>query len=242
MDCNDLNAHRLDVAILRHVAFEGPGLLGDALVAAGWAVRHYDLSGGDPVPGAANADAFVLLGGPMSANDPLPYRQAELQLIRDANAASKPVLGICLGSQLIAMAAGARVYANPVKEIGWFAVHWTPAAASDSLFQGLRESETVFHWHGETFDLPQGAEWLAHSDACRHQAFRWGDSTYGIQFHIEVTPAMIADWLQQDANCGDTRELEHWPDPRAHSGRQAELAALIFGRWARMARDRRHAR
>jgi GMP synthase-like glutamine amidotransferase len=134
------------------------------------------------------------------------------------------------------------VYPNPVKEIGWVPVHWMPAAVDDCLFHGLQVSETVFQWHSETFDLPEGAEWLASSNACRHQAFRLGDSTYGLQFHIEVTPAIIADWLQQDANCGDTRELDQWPDPQAHSARQAELAALIFGRWARSAREHRHAR
>jgi GMP synthase (glutamine-hydrolysing) len=241
MDCNDLSRSHLDVAILRHVPFEGPGLLGDALGAAGWVIRHYDLSAGDLVPSTADADAFVILGGPMSANDPLPYRPGELQLIRDAHAAGKPLLGICLGAQLIAMAAGARVYRNPVKEIGWFDLYWRPAAAQDCLFNGLQGSEKVFQWHGETFDLPAGAEWLAYSDACHHQAFRLGSSTYGLQFHIEVSPSIISDWLQQDANCGDTRELDHWPDPHAHAARQAELAALIFGRWARMARERRHA-
>src|SRR5436190_14483569 len=126
------------------------------------------------------------MGGPMSANDCLPYLEAELRLLEHAVTMGKPLLGICLGSQLITKALGGRVYRNPVKEIGWAPVHWTPAARTDVLLAGLVEPETVFHWHGDTFDLPSGSTWLAWSDACRNQAFRMGPLIYAFQFHLEV--------------------------------------------------------
>ncbi|MGA9623052.1 MAG: hypothetical protein WBQ65_01170, partial [Bryobacteraceae bacterium] len=140
-------------------------------------------------------------------------------------------LGVCLGAQLIAKALGAKVYRNPVKEIGWFEIHFTGAAARDPLFAGVGPSETVFHWHGETFDLPPGAERLAYSEACRNQAFRFAAGVFGLQFHLEVTPAMIEDWSAQDANCGDVRELATPIDPRQNAARLALLSSVVFGRW-----------
>ena len=151
----------------RHVAFEHLGLIAPALESRGLSVQYVDLFEGAPVPERiAEAAGLIFMGGPMSANDDLPYLRAELALIEQAAKAGTPVLGVCLGAQLIAKALGARVYRNRVKEIGWFPVSWTPAAARDPLFAGLSAPETVFHWHGETFDLPAGAEWLARSEAC----------------------------------------------------------------------------
>src|SRR5258706_15735436 len=109
------------------------------------------------------------MGGPMSANDELPYIRQELDLIGEAASLGKPILGVCLGAQLIAKALGAPVYANAVKEIGWYPIQWTGAAAEDPICSGLASPEAVFHWHGEAFDLPRGAEWLAKSHACPHQ-------------------------------------------------------------------------
>ena len=168
-----------------------------------------------------------------------PTSAGNWRLIERAATAGKPVLGVCLGAQLVAKALGARVYRNPVKEIGWYPITWTEAAGHDALLTGLAGEETVFHWHGETFDLPAGAEWLASSVACRHQAFRVGDSAYGLQFHLEVTPEMISDWVSQDLNSGDVRELDTSPDPHAHAARMAELARLVFGRWASLAAQAR---
>ena len=164
-----------------------------------------DLYGSGAAPSPDEADGLIFMGGPMSVNDDLPYIRQELRLIEQAVARDKPVLGVCLGAQLIARALGGRVYKNPVKEIGWFAVRFTEAARADRLFAGLDGPELVFHWHGETFDLPAGAELLALSGGCRHQAYRMGENVYGLQFHLEVTPEMIADWCRQDANCGDMR-------------------------------------
>ena len=171
----------------------------------------------------------------MSVNDDLEYLRREEGFIRDAVSNRVPVLGICLGSQLIAKALGAQVRRNAAKEIGWFELRFTPAATADALFDGL-ERETVLHWHGETFDLPPGAELLAESELCQNQAFRLGDRAYGMQFHLEVTPEMIADWCLQDENCGDVRELTSPIDPYYNAGRMAELSRRVFGGWCDLLR------
>jgi GMP synthase-like glutamine amidotransferase len=153
-------------------------------------------------------------------------------LIAQAVSQGQPLLGICLGSQLIARVLGADVHRNQEKEIGWFDIYFTEAAADDALFGGIRGPETVFHWHGDTWELPLGAERLAWSHSCGNQAFRAGRNIYGMQFHLEVTPAMIADWQLQDENCGDVCELPAPLDPNAHSSRQQELSKTVFGRWS----------
>jgi GMP synthase-like glutamine amidotransferase len=149
----------------------------------------------------------------------------------------QPVLGICLGAQLIARALGGTVRRNSAKEIGWYDLRFTEAAWADRLFQGL-STETVFHWHGETFELPPGAELLASSDLCCHQAFRVGEFVYALQFHLEVTPEIIADWCMQDENCGDVRELSYAIDPSLNAQRLAALASQVFGNWSEMLQTR----
>lgn len=219
----------MSVLAIRHVPFEYMGLIETVLERRRIPYRYLDAP--ETMPPLDGVNGLVIMGGPMSANDDLPYIKTELQLIERAAARGIPVLGICLGSQLIAKALGARVYRNPTKEIGWFPLHWTEAAQHDRLFAGFHDSELIFQWHGETFDLPSGSEWLAWSDACLHQAFRNGDNVYGLQFHLEVTPEMISDWCGQDANCGDVRELTEPIDPHAHADRQRELADVVFNRW-----------
>lgn len=221
----------MKVLAFRHIPFEGAGLLETALTTRGVGLEYVDLYRGGSVPNTDAAAGLVFLGGPMSVNDDLDYLRVEEDIIRRAIARRKPVLGICLGSQLIARAMGARVYRNPSKEIGWFDIHLTEAAAADPLFTGVQRSENVFHWHGETFDLPAGAELLARSALCAHQAFRLGDRTYGLQFHLEVTPEMIADWTRQEANCGDVTELTQPIDPYGNAQRMAQIADVVFGCW-----------
>jgi GMP synthase (glutamine-hydrolysing) len=232
------------VLAFRHVPFEGLGLIEPALAARHIAVDYADLNQPDvylsdiyqpppPLPDIAAYDALIFLGGPMSVNHPLPFLRREMELIRQAVARRQPILGICLGAQLIARALGAMVRRNSSSEIGWYGLHFTPAAMDDRLFHGL-STETVFHWHGETFDLPPGAELLASSALCRNQAYRIGQRVYAFQFHLEVTPEMIADWCLQDENAGDVRELESAVDPSFNAPRLAALSALVFGRWAEM--------
>lgn len=222
------------VLAFRHVPFEGLGLIEPALRARHIAVHYADLYlPGAPPPDIAAFDALIFLGGPMSVNDNLSFLHEEMEFIRQAIARRQPILGICLGAQLIAHAMGATVRRNSASEIGWYALHFTEASVDDRLFHGL-STETVFHWHGETFDLPPGAELLASSGLCRNQAYRIGDRVYAIQFHLEVTPEMVADWCVQDENCGDVRALELAVDPSFNAPRLAALSALVFGRWAGM--------
>ena len=227
----------MKVLVFRHIPFEGPGHIASAMESRGIGMDYADLYQGDvPDPEISDFAGLIFMGGPMSANDPLPYIERERALIARAAAQGQPILGICLGSQLIARSLGAEVRRNREKEIGWFDIHFTDAAADDAVFGGIRGPETVFHWHGETWDLPPGAELLASSRACANQAFRAGRNIYGLQFHVEVTPVMIGDWQAQDANCGDVRELSAPLDPHAHAARQQELSALLFGRWCGLLR------
>jgi len=166
-----------------------------------------------------------------SVNDDLYWLGDEMREIRDAVDRGKPVLGICLGAQLIAKALGAMVYRNPAKEIGWAPVYWTEQAAADPLFRGFSRPEPVFHWHGETFDLPDGAERLAYSEVCANQAFRIAGNVYGLQFHLEVTPAIVEDWCRSDENCGSAREMVAPINPHENALRLAEMAGIIFDRW-----------
>jgi GMP synthase (glutamine-hydrolysing) len=224
------------VLAFRHVPFEGLGRIEPELLSHGIEFEYADLYASEPPASPAGYDGLIFLGGPMSVNDDLAFLRREEDYIRKAIDRGIPILGVCLGAQLTAHALGAQVRRNGVKEIGWYEVLLTPAGRDDPVFAAFRESETVFHWHGETFDLPPGAELLASSERCRNQAFRIGKTLYGMQFHLEVTPAMIAAWCLEDENCGDVRELERPLDPAANSIKMAELARLTFGAWCKLVR------
>jgi GMP synthase-like glutamine amidotransferase len=204
--------------ILRHEPFEHLGTFASILDENRVAYEYHDL--GEPLA-PDNPRGVIIMGGPMSANDDLPGLRDELALIERALGEHVPVLGICLGSQLIAKVLGAKVYANEQLEIGWAPVWRTDAAADDALFGRMETPETFFHWHGETFDLPSGAELLAYSEKCRHQAYRYGRRVYGIQFHPEVNAEMIADWCEQPVNCGDVATIEGPIDPHLHDPRES---------------------
>lgn len=224
------------VLAFRHVPFEGAGLIVPVLESHDVGLDYADLYlPGAVMPDVSKYDGLIVLGGPMSANDDLDYLRLEMEMLRAEVLRGRPVLGICLGAQLMARALGAAVRRNPVKEIGWYEIECTPAASGDSLLGGVSR-EPVFHWHGETFDLPPGAQLLASSQRCRHQAYRVGECAYGFQFHLEVTPGMIADWCVQDANCGDAMELEGTIDPCQGVTHMRELSARVFGGWCRTLR------
>jgi GMP synthase (glutamine-hydrolysing) len=220
----------------RHVPHEHLGRILPVLENRGAQLDYVDAEAQPArLPDPAGYAGLILMGGPMSVNDGLPYLQREMDWIAAAAGRGQPVLGVCLGAQLIAKALGGRVYRNPVKEIGWREIEFTEAVRSDPLFGRARARETVFHWHGETYDPPAGAVLLASSAACRQQAFRVGQNVYGLQFHLEVTPAMIAEWCEQDATCGDAREVTEPLDPKQNSGRLEELSHDVFGAWCDLA-------
>lgn len=184
---------------LQHVPFEGPGSIEAWLQNAGYAITHTALFESSALPALDEIDFLVVMGGPMSTNDEdefgwLPLEKA---FIHDVIQSGKPVLGICLGAQLIASAMGAKVYKNPVKEIGWFPVQGILPPTGSSPFKFPPYTE-AFHWHGETFDLPQGATLIARSEGCENQAFQMGASVIGLQFHLETTPKTAQELV---SNC-----------------------------------------
>jgi GMP synthase-like glutamine amidotransferase len=220
------------VLVFRHIPREPLGLIADALDLRRIEWVYVDLWQSQKLPLPVDqAQGLIFMGGPMSVNDSLPWLRQEERCITSAISNGVPVLGVCLGAQLLAKCLGSRVSPMGRKEIGWYPVRLRGSAMSDPLFAGLRPVETVFHWHGETFDLPAGSEWLAESDICPNQAFRCGSNLYGLQFHPEVTPEIISSWCHEDWNCGDQREAEHPIDPAAHETRMREIAAHLFGRW-----------
>src|SRR5262245_24706537 len=179
------------VCALQHVPFESIGQMRSWFDRRGCDVRYTRLYAGDPPPTTpTDFDLIVVAGGPMSANDDtlVPWLAAEKEFLRRAVTSGVPVLGICLGAQLIASALGARVFRSAVKEIGWFPVR----AATGSIRTGsarfaFPQEAMVFHWHGDTFDLPEGATLLASSAGCRAQAFQIGSKVIGLQFHLEMS-------------------------------------------------------
>ena len=177
----------MKVHVLQHVPFEGLGSIESWLVERGAKIGTTRFFEVPLLPHVANLGLIIALGGPMSVNDEadLPWLKAEKRFISEAIHAGKPVLGICLGAQLIASALGARVYPGQHKEIGWFDIEST--SNRPDLFQ-FPKTAKVFHWHGETLDLPPGAFRLARSKGCENQAFQVGPKVMGLQFHLETTP------------------------------------------------------
>lgn len=163
-----------------------------------YAVHHPYRDGGLPLVG--DISGLIVLGGAMGANDDVthPFLTGLKRLIREVVTAGIPYLGICLGGQLLAAALGARVVANRWEELGTLTVRLTEAGLTDSLFAGLGQEFTTFQWHHDSFNLPEAAVLLAESSACPHQAFRYGDSAWGLQFHPEVTEQIIRDWAAWD--------------------------------------------
>jgi len=226
------------VLAFRHEPAEHLGWIGEALGEAGVDFDYVDLPENPSAHVSLQRVAgIIFLGGSMSVNEDHAYLRRELGIIDQALAAGLPVLGICLGAQLLAKALGAEVFRNPVPELGWAPIWRTEAGHRDPLLGHLRDPEIVLHWHEETFDLPPGATWLAYSEACRHQAFRFGSNVYGLQFHLEATPEMIAAWCAGSSNQPTAAAIE----PALHRQRLRELSAAVFGTWARRVKAARKA-
>ena len=187
------------IAIFRHAAAEGPGYLAEFLDMQQIPWRLIAIDAGDTVPHSAEAySGLVFMGGPMSVNDALPWIAPALALIREAVAGDIPVLGHCLGGQLISKALGGTVSRNPVKEIGWGEVTVADNEAARNWF-GAVQNFQAFHWHGETFSLPQGATLLLSSAYCTNQAWAIGKHL-ALQCHVEMTAAMIVSWCEIGAD------------------------------------------
>ncbi|WDZ94866.1 glutamine amidotransferase [Herbaspirillum sp. WKF16] len=223
------------VLAIRHVHFEDLGSLAPALLERGYAVRYLDAAIDDLDAVDAHApDLLAVLGGPIGAFDEAryPFLQAELALVRRRLQSRRPLLGICLGAQLIARALGAKVYPMGVKEIGYAPLELTTQGKSSAL--APLEGVPVLHWHGDQFDIPAGAAYLAATGTGAHQAFALGDAVLGLQFHLEAEAATLERWLVghagELAQCGiDPRTLRA---QAAQSGKRLEAAAAeVLARW-----------
>lgn len=185
------------VYIFRHLEHEGPGYFADFLEQRHIPYTVIRIDQGDAVPESiVHASALVFMGGNMSVNDPLPWIDQELALIRQAAAVNMPVLGHCLGSQLISKALGGSITANPVKEIGWLDVEQMDNAVARTWCEGLPKRLLMFHWHGETFTLPDGATHILKSQHCANQAFVI-NNMLGLQCHVEMTANMVVEWARE---------------------------------------------
>ena len=185
------------LSVVKHEVFEGPGGIADWARERGHSVRVVELSKGEALPALGDFDALVLMGGPMSVNeeDRYAWLKPEKALVREALAGGKKILGVCLGSQMIASALGATVRPNAFKEIGWFPIESTAAGKAHPWWGRMPSTLPVFHWHGETFDLPPGAELLARSSACEHQVYAIGDRVLALQCHLEVNADSLSDMV-----------------------------------------------
>ena len=226
----------MQVLAFRHAPLEGLGTMADNLRGRGIDYQVADLYLDPVVPDLAPYAGLIVMGGPMSVNDDFPWLRLEIAAVQRAIERGMPLLGVCLGAQMIARAMGARVYPNARKEIGWGRIEWTAAARADRVFGGRMGFANVFQWHGETFDLPAGADLLATGEVCRHQAFRARGNVYGVQFHPEVTPGTIVEWQRQDDACGELREAGGSIDAKAHAAETAALAAAVCHGWCTLLR------
>jgi len=192
----------MNVLIIKHAEIEGPGLIGDFLVQGKIPYRVIDLYLNTPLPKPENFTHVVIMGGPMNVyeEDQYPFLRNEDLFIKEAIQRGRAILGICLGAQLIAKALGAKVFKAPAKEIGWYDVSLTRVGSQDPLFSNLPKKFPVFQWHEDTFEIPRGGQLIATSSPVSHQAFRYGETAYGLQFHLEVTKEMIREWLEADGD------------------------------------------
>ncbi|MFN3395705.1 MAG: type 1 glutamine amidotransferase [Thermodesulfovibrionales bacterium] len=192
----------MKVLIIKNVPMEGPGTIEDYLKTIKAPYQIINISAKELVPDLSHFSHLVIMGGPMAVYEmeSFPFLKEEALLIERAIKSGLHVLGICLGAQMIAHVLGARVYPGRVKEIGWYEVSLTEEGKRDQVMSQISDNgkATVFQWHGDTFDIPKGAVRLASSELFENQAFRYSDSVYALQFHIEVTPDIIREWFKDE--------------------------------------------
>jgi GMP synthase (glutamine-hydrolysing) len=216
------------VLVLQHIACEPPGVYEDVLHERGVTIHRVELDEGEPLPDWRAFDAIVAMGGPMGAldDDEHPWLVDEKRLIAEAVRSGLPFWGVCLGVQLLAASLGARVYPGSAPEVGLLPVTLTDEALADPVFAGMPRDLLSLQWHGDTFDLPDGAARLAGSTAYPNQAFRFGTAAYGVQFHLEVSPSLAREWADVPAYA---ESLESVLGPGALDRLLAELEASADG-------------
>jgi GMP synthase (glutamine-hydrolysing) len=237
------------ILVFQHVSHEILGTLDPILRDAGFRIRYVNFGRqGDAQPQVERYHGLVILGGPMNCDEVTryPHLAVEVDAIREAIGQGMPVLGICLGAQLIARALGARVTRNPVKEIGWYDLTPTAAGRADPLFGHFAGTEKIFQWHGDTFEIPEGAVHLASSPTCTSQAFCYGENVYALQFHLEVDEPMIVRWLHtpvmaREIDClgPDFHPERILRDTHRHMPRSLALGTAFFGAYFQRFHSRR---
>ncbi len=229
------------ILVCQHVAYEPLGTFDPLLKQYGLRIRYINFGRfPDHQPSLNGYRGLVLLGGPMCLDqmDQYPHLKHEIQMVEDAMKLNIPVLGICLGAQIISHALGAKVYSNEEKEIGWYDVELTEAGKTNPLFQNFGSQEKIFQWHGDTFDLPKGSTHLARSKSCDNQAFAYGDNVYAFQFHMEVDEAMISRWLKVPRHVEELQALNGKINPETilqetpqYIDRLKSLSECTFGQF-----------
>lgn len=228
------------IRVLQHIECETLGTIADALSAAKVSVEYIRPFEGMSVPKAMEeSDGLIVMGGPMGVYDHprYPFLSEEMRLIEQALKEEKPILGVCLGSQLLAAVLGATVAPGQRKEIGWHPVQLSQEAHDDPLWEGIEATFTAYHWHGDIFPLPEGAVPLARSAQTAYQAFRYGRRAYGFLFHMEVTEKIIGRMVEtfaeelRESRVDGEEIIKKIPD---HLPRLQKIGGVVFERWAKL--------
>lgn len=204
------------ILVCQHVPYEILGTLNPLFKDAGFRIRYLNFGRfPEATPSLDGYHGMVILGGPMNMDQEadFPHLKHEINLVNEALKKDIPVLGICLGAQIIAKALGARVKKNTEKEIGWYDISLSKDGQQDKAFEHFAKTEKIFQWHGDTFEIPRGATHLASSPTCQNQAFRYAKKIIAMQFHLEVDEAMILRWLQVPGHVKELASLKGKIDP-----------------------------
>lgn len=192
----------MNIHCFQHVEFEGPGMINDWVESKKQKLHFTHFHKGDPLPDLNSVDLLIVMGGPMDVYDYHihSWMEDEIAFVKQCIENNTPVLGICLGAQIVAAALGSEVYPGKEKEIGWFPVTFLPAAGDFKIWSEHPGTRMVFHWHGDTFDIPEGAIRIARSNAFQNQGFIYNNRVMAFQFHLEVTPELVKGLTK---HCGD---------------------------------------